>query len=288
MNKEQFDAACVAAFGTNYTSDIARALNVTSRTIRYWRDGAREIPDAVTEDFIHLLNTRKLGAEYAINKLRALTFKDMLMKEILKGDKDYDHAKINDPRGHLNFLTQAVMNEKFISLIEKLDDAIKYEDAISSLRHLKKMADDGEITIGDLFKNSLSERKMLANALIINKYNSRTAITAAFNVTYDEIFPPFVFDAEPGLFGHVQSGMMVEIQTTSKVDGAYRVSKSAASFKNAEVFQISNERMALWSSMNITTQLDTGEIVWVSCDEAREYNLSECPIKPIDFSSQGN
>lgn len=72
MNKHQFDSACVAAFGTNYTTDIAAALGVSDRTVRAWRDGSRSLPAGLVAKMIALLQQRSMVTAQAANTLEDL------------------------------------------------------------------------------------------------------------------------------------------------------------------------------------------------------------------------
>lgn len=82
MNKSQFESACVAAFGTNYTSDIATALRVSDRTVRAWRDGSRSIPLGLAAKMIVLLKQRSTVTAQAANTLKALHEKKIYMKKL--------------------------------------------------------------------------------------------------------------------------------------------------------------------------------------------------------------
>ncbi|MCT4701205.1 hypothetical protein MUA02_04395 [Enterobacteriaceae bacterium H20N1] len=84
MTKEEFRNICQAAYGSNFTSDVAKALNVSDRTIRYWLEGSRSLPENIDIELVALLGDRvrtvdsslasmaKMNSEIRIAELIAL------------------------------------------------------------------------------------------------------------------------------------------------------------------------------------------------------------------------
>lgn len=55
MNKETLTAIGQVLYGTQWQSDLARALNIDSRRIRQWLNEERPIPDWLNEELKRLL-----------------------------------------------------------------------------------------------------------------------------------------------------------------------------------------------------------------------------------------
>jgi hypothetical protein len=69
MTPAQLAAAGTALYGAQWQSDLARALGVSSRDIRYWVSGQRTAPEGTRERVKSLLNK---SAEKQIAIARAL------------------------------------------------------------------------------------------------------------------------------------------------------------------------------------------------------------------------
>lgn len=55
MNKETLTAIGQVLYGTQWQSDLARALNIDSRRIRQWLNNERPIPDWLNKELKRLL-----------------------------------------------------------------------------------------------------------------------------------------------------------------------------------------------------------------------------------------
>lgn len=64
MTPRQLESIGVALFGTQWQSDLARALGCGDRTIRHWALGTRPVPDGTRDALRDLLRdkSRKLNA----------------------------------------------------------------------------------------------------------------------------------------------------------------------------------------------------------------------------------
>lgn len=58
MTIDRLNAIGVALYGTQWQSDLARALNIDSRRIRQWLGNERPIPDWLDDELTKLLNDK--------------------------------------------------------------------------------------------------------------------------------------------------------------------------------------------------------------------------------------
>ena len=69
MNKELLIKTGEAAFGVNWQTDLAKKLEVSARSIRYWLSGERQMPN-LNNELVVLLNERKAKIDSVINELK--------------------------------------------------------------------------------------------------------------------------------------------------------------------------------------------------------------------------
>ena len=69
MNKELLIKTGEAAFGANWQADLAKKIEVSARSIRYWVSGERQMPN-LNNELIVLLNERKAKIDSVINELK--------------------------------------------------------------------------------------------------------------------------------------------------------------------------------------------------------------------------
>lgn len=69
MNKELLIKTGEAAFGANWQTDLAKRLDVSARSVRYWLSGERQMPN-LNNELVVLLNERKAKIDSVINELK--------------------------------------------------------------------------------------------------------------------------------------------------------------------------------------------------------------------------
>ena len=69
MNKELLIKTGEAAFGSNWQTDLAKMLDVSARSVRYWVSGERQVPN-LNNELVVLLNERKAKIDSVINELK--------------------------------------------------------------------------------------------------------------------------------------------------------------------------------------------------------------------------
>ena len=69
MNKELLIKTGEAAFGVNWQTDLAKRLDVSARSVRYWLSGERQMPN-LNNELVVLLNERKAKIDSVINELK--------------------------------------------------------------------------------------------------------------------------------------------------------------------------------------------------------------------------
>ena len=70
MNKELLIKTGEAAFGANWQTDLAKKLEVSARSIRYWVSGERQVPN-LNNELVVLLNERKAKIDSVISELKS-------------------------------------------------------------------------------------------------------------------------------------------------------------------------------------------------------------------------
>ena len=66
MNKEKLKKVGVACFGNTWQTEMARALNVNSRTVRRWASGETPLPKQLKQELLKHLKWRKRDIDKAM------------------------------------------------------------------------------------------------------------------------------------------------------------------------------------------------------------------------------
>lgn len=74
MNKELLIKTGEAAFGANWQTDLAKKLEVSARSIRYWVSGERQVP-SIEKELISVLENRKSEIDGSIKTLSGMDVK---------------------------------------------------------------------------------------------------------------------------------------------------------------------------------------------------------------------
>ena len=69
MNKELLIKTGEAAFGANWQTDLAKRLDISARSVRYWLSDERQMPN-LNNELVVLLNERKAKIDSVINELK--------------------------------------------------------------------------------------------------------------------------------------------------------------------------------------------------------------------------
>ena len=75
MNKELLVQVGEAAFGANWQTDLAKKLEVSARSIRYWVSGERQAPN-IEKELISVLENRKSEIDSSIKTLSGMDVKE--------------------------------------------------------------------------------------------------------------------------------------------------------------------------------------------------------------------
>lgn len=70
MNHEQLTQIGVALYGTQWQSDLARALNIDSRRVRQWLNHERPIPDWLVYEVLVLLQNNIIECQKLMGELK--------------------------------------------------------------------------------------------------------------------------------------------------------------------------------------------------------------------------
>jgi hypothetical protein len=71
MNRTILKTACMALWGPNYRSELARHLNVHLRTAMRWDRGESAIPDKAWVSLARLLKARQMEIDKVLPKIPA-------------------------------------------------------------------------------------------------------------------------------------------------------------------------------------------------------------------------
>lgn len=69
MTKEQLTAIGQALYGTQWQSDLARALNIDSRRVRQWLNDERPLPDWLDAELKTLLTKNIAACQQCLNSI---------------------------------------------------------------------------------------------------------------------------------------------------------------------------------------------------------------------------
>ena len=83
MNKELLIKTGEAAFGANWQTDLAKSLDVSTRSVRYWLSCERQMPN-LNNELVVLLNERKAKIDNVINELKINQNGDLKMTKFIK------------------------------------------------------------------------------------------------------------------------------------------------------------------------------------------------------------
>lgn len=264
ISKEEFHVACEAAYGTNYTSDVAKALDVSDRTVRAWRDGYRNIPNGVSEELSNMLDFRRetISAVFADLNIKRLKYQ-LFVSHIKFGVSE---AK---ERRDLNFYEQVIIAKipSFVHLAKSLAITDEEKNAVSFA--LDAMERDENISLVNRGISIDKDSVAILSKLLHKNFEPRHAIAHISDIEFSKIFPEFIFTPEEGLL----IAAFLPMHDLRPYHTGYRVSKRAAKFVR---------RSDDYDDTRVVSVTYQNEIIFITEKEFVLNGFSETSIKPIN------